>query len=100
MILAIGNIDGSVTAHEDAGDFAAVPLDRVIVREKPEVRLAAEVEVWVSRIRAGDSARLFASIASTVVSVLNRDGRTNHAAARRELGWDRTGMQALALLGL
>ena len=53
-----------------------------------------------SRIRAGDSARLFASIASTVVSVLNRDGRTNHAAARRELGWDRTGMQALALLGL
>jgi predicted transposase YbfD/YdcC len=53
-----------------------------------------------SRLRAGDSARLFASIASTVVSVLNRAGRTNHAAARRELGWERTGMQALALLGL
>ncbi len=34
--------------------FAAVPLDRVIVSEKPEVRLAAEVEVWVSRIRVGD----------------------------------------------
>jgi len=35
--------------------FAAVPLDRVVVREKPEVRLAAEVETWVSRIRVGDA---------------------------------------------
>src|ERR1019366_4722035 len=53
-----------------------------------------------SRLRAGDAPRLFASIASTVVSVLNRAGLTNHAAARRDLGWDRTGLRALGLLGL
>jgi CRISPR-associated protein Csx17 len=29
--------------------FAAVPLDRVIVSERPAVRLSAEVEDWVSR---------------------------------------------------
>ena len=28
--------------------FAAVPLDRIAVRERPEVRLAADVEDWVS----------------------------------------------------
>jgi len=34
--------------------FAAVPLDTITVREKPEVRLSAGVEDWVSRIGAGD----------------------------------------------
>src|SRR5271166_109236 len=53
-----------------------------------------------SRLRAGSAPRLFSAIASTVVSVLNRAGLTNHAAARRDLGWDRTGLQALDLLGL
>jgi predicted transposase YbfD/YdcC len=53
-----------------------------------------------SRLRAGQSPRLFASIASTVTSVLNRAGHSNHAAARRSYGWDRTGLDALALLGL
>ena len=53
-----------------------------------------------SRLRAGKSPRLFAAIGSTVTSVLNRAGYANHAAARRDLGWDRTGLQALALLGL
>jgi predicted transposase YbfD/YdcC len=53
-----------------------------------------------SRIRAGQSPRLFASIGSTVISVLNRAGHLNHAAARRDLAWDRTGLRALALLGL
>ena len=53
-----------------------------------------------SRLRAGDAPRLFASIASLAVSVLNRAGLTNHAAARRDLGWDRTGLRALGLLGL
>jgi hypothetical protein len=52
-----------------------------------------------SRLRAGKSPRLFAAIANTVTSVLNRAGHHNHAA-RRDLGWDRTGLQALALLGL
>lgn len=53
-----------------------------------------------SRLRAGQSARLFAAIGNTVTSVLNRAGLANHAAARRDLGWDRTGLQALTLLGL
>jgi len=53
-----------------------------------------------SRLRAGQSPRLFAAIGNTVTSVLNRAGHSNHAAARRDLGWDRTGLQALALLGL
>jgi predicted transposase YbfD/YdcC len=53
-----------------------------------------------ARLRAGQSPRLFAAIANVVTSVLNRAGHGNHAAARRDLGWDRTGTQALALLGL
>jgi len=53
-----------------------------------------------SRLRAGQSARLFAAIGNTITSVLNRAGLANHAAARRDLGWDRTGLQALTLLGL
>jgi len=53
-----------------------------------------------ARIRAGGSWRLFAAIANITVSVLNRAGYPNHAAARRDLAWDRTGLQALTLLGL
>jgi predicted transposase YbfD/YdcC len=53
-----------------------------------------------SRLRAGQSPRLFAAAANVVTSVLNRAGHRNHAAARRDLGWDRTGLQALTLLGL
>jgi predicted transposase YbfD/YdcC len=53
-----------------------------------------------SRIRAGQAPRLFASIGNVVISVLNRAGHGNHAAARRDLAWDRTGTRALALLGL
>jgi hypothetical protein len=53
-----------------------------------------------SRLRAGQSPRLFASIGNIVTSVLNRAGHPNHAAARRDLAWDRTGTRALALLGL
>ena len=53
-----------------------------------------------SRLRAGASWRLFSSAGSLVISVLNRAGYTNHAAARRDFAWDRTGLKALALLGL
>ncbi len=53
-----------------------------------------------SRLRAGGSWRLFASIANMTVSVLNRAGHRNHAAARRDCAWDRTGLHALTLLGL
>jgi CRISPR-associated protein Csx17 len=35
--------------------FAAVPLDRVDVRERAEVRLAAEVEDWANRFNGADS---------------------------------------------
>ena len=52
-----------------------------------------------SRLRAGKSWRFFAAD-NVVVSVLNRAGYANHAAAGRDLGWDRTGLQALTLLGL
>jgi CRISPR-associated protein Csx17 len=41
--------------HQRNGrSFAAVPLARVEVRERPEVRLAANVEDWTSRISGGD----------------------------------------------
>jgi hypothetical protein len=53
-----------------------------------------------SRLRAGKSWRFFAAAGNVVVSVLNRAGYANHAAARRDLGWNRTGLQALTLLGL
>ncbi len=53
-----------------------------------------------SRLRAGNSPRLFAAIGNVVTSVLSKSGYDNHAAARRELAWDRTGLAALAMLGL
>lgn len=53
-----------------------------------------------SRLRAGSGWRFFAAAANTTVSVLNRAGLTNHAAARRDFGWDHTGLDALPLLGL
>ena len=37
--------------------FVAVPLDRVEVVNKPEVRLAAKIEDWVSWIPRGDASR-------------------------------------------
>ena len=53
-----------------------------------------------SRLRAGGSWRLFAAIGNITVSILNRAGHRNHAAARRDCAWDRTGLHALELLGL
>lgn len=35
--------------------FAAVPLDRIQVREQPSVRLAADVEDWAARIGSSDT---------------------------------------------
>jgi CRISPR-associated protein Csx17 len=35
--------------------FVAVPLDRVQVRSRPEVRLAARIEDWVSRFRSSEA---------------------------------------------
>ena len=53
-----------------------------------------------SRLRAGRSWQLFAALGNLTVSVLNRAGHRNHAAARRDYAWDRTGLRALELLGL
>lgn len=53
-----------------------------------------------AHLRAGKSWRFFVAADNVVVSVLNRAGYANHAAAGRDLGWDRTGLQALTLLGL
>jgi CRISPR-associated protein Csx17 len=38
--------------------FAAVPLDRVRVRERPAVRLAAKVEDWVTRVGGSDASTM------------------------------------------
>lgn len=35
--------------------FTAVPLDRIIVRERTEVRLAADIEDWASRFSGNDT---------------------------------------------
>jgi predicted transposase YbfD/YdcC len=53
-----------------------------------------------SRLRAGQAPRLLAAIANVTVSILAKAARSNLAALRRDLGWDRTGLQALTLLGL
>lgn len=56
--------------------FAAVPLDRVKVREEPAVQLAAQVEDWVSRVGSGD--------ASTSVGEALRGFRSAHLAFARD----------------
>ncbi len=56
--------------------FAAVPLDRVKVREEPVVTLAAQVEDWVSRVGSGD--------ASTSVREALRGFRSAHLAFARD----------------
>ncbi len=58
--------------------FAAVPLDRVDVREKAEVRLAADVEDWVARVAAGD--------ASSAVGAAVRQFETAHVRYARDGG--------------
>jgi CRISPR-associated protein Csx17 len=56
--------------------FAAVPVDRVRVRERPAVRLAAQVEDWVARVGASD--------ASTGVGEALRGFRTQHLEFARD----------------
>jgi CRISPR-associated protein Csx17 len=58
--------------------FAAVPLDRVHVHEKKEVRLAADIEEWVSRVRTGETS---AAIAQAV-----RGFESAHLAYARDGG--------------
>jgi CRISPR-associated protein Csx17 len=56
--------------------FAAVPLDRVMVREKPAVKLAAQLEDWVARVSSSE--------ASTSVKQALRDFRSAHLAFARD----------------
>jgi CRISPR-associated protein Csx17 len=58
--------------------FVAVPVERVYVREKPEVRLAARLEEWVSWVRRGES--------STGVGGALRRFDTAHMAFARDGG--------------
>ena len=81
---------------EEGGAGKRRPLSDNGLHHRRDVTLGEDA----SRLRAGQSPRLFASIANIVTSVLNRAGHGNHAAARRDLAWDRTGTQALTLLGL
>jgi CRISPR-associated protein Csx17 len=88
--------------------FAAVPLDRVVVRERPAVRLSAKVEDWVTRVgseaskavaeayrgfqrahlqfaRDGDSRTLAAMLAAltTLEMAVGRSGRARDAVPAR-----------------
>ena len=58
--------------------FTAVPLDRVIVAERPAVQLSAKVEDWVSRIEASD--------ASNAVNEVLRVFRRQHLEFARDGG--------------
>jgi CRISPR-associated protein Csx17 len=61
--------------------FVAVPLDRVRVRSRPEVRLAARIEDWVSRVRSSD--------ASSAVGRATRTFDAAHLAYARDGGSER-----------
>lgn len=58
--------------------FVAVPLDRVRVRSRPEVRLAARIEDWVSRVRSSD--------ASSAIGEATRKFDVTHLAYARDGG--------------
>jgi CRISPR-associated protein Csx17 len=58
--------------------FTAIPLDRVVVAERPAVRLSAKVEDWVSRIEA--------SGASNAVDEVLRVFRREHLEFARDGG--------------
>jgi CRISPR-associated protein Csx17 len=79
--------------HQRYGQmFAAVPLDRVQVQQKSEVRLAADVEDWVSLVRRSD--------ASSAVSEAIRGFDTAHLAYVRDGGVLPLGRMLAALTGL
>jgi CRISPR-associated protein Csx17 len=69
--------------------FAAVPLDRVVVRERRAVQLNAKVEDWAARAGGGD--------ASTAVAEASRGFRKAHLEFARD-GEPRTLARMLAAL--
>jgi CRISPR-associated protein Csx17 len=58
--------------------FAAVPLDRVVVRERPAVQLSAKIEDWVSRVAGSE--------ASTAVTEAHRGFERAHLTFARDGG--------------
>lgn len=56
----------------------AVPLDRIVVRQRPTVKLAAAIEDWVSRVGGSD--------ASTAVAEANRGFQKAHLEFARDGG--------------
>ena len=56
--------------------FAAVPLDRVVVRERPAVRLSAKIEDWVARVGGSE--------ASTAVTDAHRGFQKAHLEFARD----------------
>ena len=72
--------------------FAAVPLDRVDVREDRDVRLAADVEDWANRFAGSD--------ASAAVGQAARQFQKAHLAYIRDGGPDRLAAMLAALTTL
>jgi CRISPR-associated protein Csx17 len=72
--------------------FAAVPLDRITVRERAEVRLAADVEDWTSRINGSE--------ASAAVRQAKRRFDTAHLVYARDGGALRLARMLAALTSL
>lgn len=58
--------------------FAAVPLDRIAVRQRPAVKLAAAIEDWVSRVGGSN--------VSTAVAEANRGFQKAHLEFARDGG--------------
>lgn len=65
--------------------FVAVPLDRVQVVDKPEVRLAARIEDWVSWIPRGEASRAVGTALRQFESAHLRYVRDCDAIALRDL---------------
>jgi CRISPR-associated protein Csx17 len=63
--------------------FVAIPVEQVRVQSKPEVRLAARLEEWISRVRRADS--------STAVTGTLRRFDTANMVFARDGGPDRLG---------
>jgi CRISPR-associated protein Csx17 len=72
--------------------FAAVPLDRVQVREQREVRLAAQVEDWANRAGGGE--------ASAAVAAASRQFQKAHLEYARDGGGHRLAVMLAALTTL
>lgn len=65
--------------------FVAVPLDRVQVVEKPDVRLAARIEDWVSWLPGSDASRTVGTTLRQFETAQLRYARDGGALALRDL---------------